>query len=185
MTVTNKPLLILDLDETLIHGAEVRLGRAEDFQVGPYFIYKRPYVEQFLPQVAQYFELAVWSSASCDYVEIIAKQLARVGIEWQFVWSRKKCTHRYDYEQMEASPIKDLRKVKKLGYDLEQVLIVDDTPAKVVRNYGNAIYVRAFEGNQDDNELEILVKYLGRIHGAPNYRCIEKRGWRHRTETEQ
>lgn len=184
MNATNKPLLILDLDETLIQGSEVRLASEHDFQAGPYFIYERPYVGSFLSQVAQYFELAVWSSASCDYVEIIAKRLARFGIEWQFVWSRKKCTYRYDYEQMEPSPIKDLRKVKKLGYNLERVLIVDDTPAKVIRNYGNAIYIRAFDGSQGDDELRALEKYLVSIHGESNFRCIEKRGWRHRTIAE-
>ena len=33
----------------------------------------------------------------------------------------------------------DLKKVKRLGYRLERVLIADDTPRKVHRHYGNAL----------------------------------------------
>ncbi|MEM7315243.1 MAG: NIF family HAD-type phosphatase, partial [Planctomycetota bacterium] len=42
-----RPLLILDLDETLIHGSEVRLHRVEDFVVGPFHVYKRPHLGKF------------------------------------------------------------------------------------------------------------------------------------------
>jgi hypothetical protein len=37
-----KPLLILDLDETLIYGTETPLDRPEDFRVEPFYIYERP-----------------------------------------------------------------------------------------------------------------------------------------------
>ncbi len=41
-------LLILDLDETLIHATENELNFSADFRFDRYFIYKRPYLDQFL-----------------------------------------------------------------------------------------------------------------------------------------
>lgn len=57
------------------------------------------------------------------------------------------------------------------------MLIVDDTPEKCVRNYGNAIYPKAFEGEPNDNELELLGRYLLKLRHEDNVRHIEKRNW--------
>jgi RNA polymerase II subunit A small phosphatase-like protein len=58
------------------------------------------------------------------------------------------------------------------------VLIVDDTPEKCVRNYGNAIHPRPFEGAEDDDELDRLARYLVLLKDEPDMRTIEKRRWR-------
>lgn len=39
----NSNLLILDLDETLIHSIETKLDVEPDFYFEPYYVYKRPY----------------------------------------------------------------------------------------------------------------------------------------------
>jgi RNA polymerase II subunit A small phosphatase-like protein len=57
-------------------------------------------------------------------------------------------------------------------------LIVDDSPEKVERNYGNAIYVRPFFGAADDSEFRDLGIYLKSVSQLANVRCIEKRNWR-------
>ena len=173
----SKPLLILDLDETLIFASEIALRAECDFRVDEFFVYKRPNLDAFLSLVAIRFDLAIWSSASRDYVQTIADELGE-ECEWKFVWSRSRCVQRYHYERMERYFIKDLRKAERHGYDLEQMLIVDDTPLKVSRNYGNAVYVRSWEGSAEDQELMLLGPYLCRLAASPNFRTIEKRGWR-------
>ena len=175
-----KPLLILDLDETLIFGAERPLQRNADFRVGPFYIYKRPYVDQFLTSVSQVYDLAVWSSASEDYVTGIAHHPALNFVQWRFVWARARCIARLNPETFETDFIKDLRKVKRLGFDLNRTLIVDDTPSKVCRNYGNAIYVSPFVGDEEDTDLSVLDRYLHSLHALPDFRKLEKRGWRTR-----
>ena len=175
---TTRPLLILDLDETLIHGAESRLHRDADFMVGPFHIYKRPHLESFFDSIVPHFDVAIWSSASPDYVDGIASALAQFVAKWQFVWSRIRCVQRMDPEMMTTIFIKDLRKVKRRGYDLDRVLMVDDTRHKVSRNYGNAIYIPPYEGVEDDAELPQLAKYVNSLRYEPNFRKIEKRGWR-------
>lgn len=73
---------------------------------------------------------------------------------------------------------KPLAKVKKLGWPLERMLIADDTPAKCVRNYGNAIYTQPWEGDEVDGELALLSLYLATSKDVSNVRTIEKRRWR-------
>ena len=55
----SRPLLILDLDEPLIHGAETRLHRDADFAVGPFHVYKRPGAGEFLATVNRDYDLAL------------------------------------------------------------------------------------------------------------------------------
>lgn len=172
-------LLILDLDECLIHGSSIELHRKADFHVGPYHVYRRPGLAQFLSGVANKFELAIWSSATSDYVDEIAAAICPEGYAWRFVWARDRCTPRLDDESLETVYLKDLKKVKRLGYPLERILFVDDTREKMARNYGNAIYITPFEGDEQDAELELLSKYLLSIYDEPSFRSFEKRGWRH------
>jgi len=179
-TKPQRALLILDLDECLIYGSEFELHREADFCVGPYHVYRRPGLSEFVTGVASVFDLAVWSSATGDYVGEIATQICPDDFEWEFVWARDRCTPRMHGETLETVYIKDLKKVKRLGYSLDRILFIDDTPDKMARNYGNAIYVTPFEGDDEDNELEQLFEYLHSIQNEQNFRKVEKRGWRSR-----
>lgn len=178
MNAPPKPLLILDVDETLLFAAESPLERASDFGLGPYHVYLRPYLASFWETCAQDFELAVWSSSGNDYLEGILSRIVPDNICLAFTWSRERCVRRYDAERQEYYFVKDLKKVKRLGYDLDQVLIADDTPQKVGRNYGNAVYVRPYFGDTSDEELIHLGRYLASLSGCSNFRTVEKRGWR-------
>jgi len=126
------------------------------------------------------YDVAIWSSASEDYVDGIARYLLPIVGEWKFSWSRGRCIQRLNPETFETDFIKDLRKVRRIGFDLNRTLIVDDTPRKVCRNYGNAIYVSPFEGSTDDTELLILERFVHSLHFLPDFRKLEKRGWRSR-----
>ena len=42
-----KKMLILYVDETLIHATETPLTRALSFRTGPYSVYKRPFIDEF------------------------------------------------------------------------------------------------------------------------------------------
>jgi carboxy-terminal domain RNA polymerase II polypeptide A small phosphatase len=185
-----KMLLILDLDETLIHAASKKIDNNFDFQVFHYFVYKRPFLDEFIATCAEHFELAVWSSASDDYVEEIVQHIFPKDIQLAFVWARSRCTRilspkidEYGYYCNADSfdhheYAKKLKKLKKLGYSLDKMLIVDDTPAKLTANYGNAIYPKPFMGEKNDTELMQLLPYLLSLKDSKNVRTIEKRFWR-------
>ncbi|NQX85576.1 MAG: HAD family hydrolase [Flavobacteriaceae bacterium] len=183
MKETKEILLILDLDETLIHATETELETESDFRYAEYYVYKRPYFIEFLTEMNTYFKLAIWSSADDKYVNDIVELIKPIGIEFEFVWARSRCIPRRDYELDKYVREKRLKKVKKQGFTLEKSLIVDDSPEKTRDNFGNAIYVLPFEGKQSDNELNLLSKFLKTIKNSDNVRRIEKRGWRNKTLT--
>ena len=182
-------LIILDIDETLIHANAKAISEDWDFKVFDYFIYKRPWLDQFLLEIKKHFKIAVWSSASDDYVKEVVSKIFPEDYELEFVWGRSRCTLRLDHQSIDEYGYLDyfnhrnyskiLKKVKKKGYaDLKDMLIIDDTPRKCKYNYGNAIYPKEFLGDKNDNELQLLFQYLLKIKDAENFRTIEKRGWR-------
>ena len=173
-----KPLLILDLDETLIRGISEPLQREPQMCLGPYFIYYRPHVFEFLSGCAKNFELAVWSSATITYVGPIVKQLLQEITQPLFVWDRAQCTARFDFHQNKEVYQKDLRKVQANGRDLSRVLIVDDEQYKVSLQVGNAILVKPYLGELDDLELFHLYRYLESIAGGRDVYKIDKLNWR-------
>ncbi|WP_035567121.1 HAD family hydrolase [Hymenobacter sp. IS2118] len=186
-----KILLILDLDETLIHATATKRGDDFAFQLYHYYVYKRPGLDEFLQACAENFDLAVWSSASDDYVQQVVEKIFPAEIKLLFVWGRSHCTplvlpqiDEYGYYNLDGAShyeyAKMLKKVRRLGYDATRILIVDDTPEKVRNCYGNAIYPNPFMGNPDDKEIMILAQYLHSLRDAQNVRSIEKRQWQHK-----
>jgi RNA polymerase II subunit A small phosphatase-like protein len=188
-TNMNKALIILDLDETLIHATNDPVDDNWDFMVFKYKVYKRPGLDRFLNNLRKYFNVAVWSSASDDYVEKIVQEIFPKGYPLVFVWGRSKCTLQFDHQSIDDLGYSDyfnhlnyakiLKKAVKKGYaDYKRTLIIDDTPRKLKYNYGNAIYAREFLGEQTDTELDLLFEYLQKIKDLENFRKIEKRNWR-------
>ncbi len=182
---TKEPiLLILDVDETLIHATEKKLTIPHDFEYADYFVYKRPFLNEFLELANQHFKLAIWSSADDTYVNAIVETIRPEHINFEFVWARSRCTVRRDYDLDRYVREKRLKKIKKQDFTLERALIVDDSPEKTKDNFGNAIYINPFEGNLADNELKKLTKFLIKIKDVDNVRTFEKRGWRNTIDTQ-
>ncbi|MBN9296926.1 MAG: HAD family hydrolase [Filimonas sp.] len=178
MKTKSDKLLILDLDETLIHATQTELAIASDFRFDNYFVYKRPGLQKFLHDVSLHFTIAIWSSAGDDYVKAIVQQFKTEEISFSFVWGRSKCSLKRNPVYDTYSFEKRLDKLKKNGFRLEQILIVDDSPAKSRTNYGNAIYIKEFTGDSEDRELSFLYDYLLTLKNVENVRTIEKRRWR-------
>jgi RNA polymerase II subunit A small phosphatase-like protein len=170
-------LLVLDLDETLVHATEDPLERPGDHQIGPYSIYRRPGLEDFLERCFAAFEVAVWTASTLDYALPTLAELTELD-RFSFVWGRERCTLRCDPETREYERLKDLSKLRRRGYAREKIIFVDDTPAKIARSYGNYVRIRPFEGDLDDRELYLLSKYLEHLGPEPDVRRIEKRTWR-------
>lgn len=180
-----KPLLILDLDETLIYSVHKKDYKNDGYDLiidNEYFTKKRPFVDEFIEEIKEYFKLAVWTAATEDYAEIIVKNLfTEKNIQLEFLYSRNKCIPKEKSRSMyeyfpERYYIKDLSKIKK-NYNLERVLMVDDLPIGLQRQYGNLVRINPFNGSPNDNELILLKDYLITLKDELNFRTIEKRNW--------
>ena len=179
-------LLILDLDETLIHATTEPLpGRAVDFRIGDYHVYDRPHCQAFIDFCFERMAyVAVWTSSSSDYAQAIIHHLfGRRQHDLLFMWSRGRCTRHRDLETFEEINAKNLKKIKCYGIPLERTIMLDDTPAKLRRHYGNLVRIDPFEGAADDQELVYAEAYLNELVEESNVRSVEKRGWRNQFVT--
>ncbi|MCC9607767.1 HAD family hydrolase [Blastopirellula sp. JC732] len=178
IAATKSSLLILDVDETLLFATERRLAHAPDFRFGPYHVYLRPYLQEFLQHCYRRYRIALWSTADAGYLAVVRTYALPADLHLEFVWSRDRCVRCYDPEWRETYYVKDLRKVRRHGFDLAKTLIVDDTPQKVERSYGNAIYVPEFRGEPEDDLLRRLANYLEALADTADVRGLEKRNWK-------
>ena len=171
------PLLVLDLDETLVHANRMALRPGYVAKVGAYYLYLRPGLSAFLHELSAFYQLAIWSSASADYVTALLPHFWPQDLSLTFCWTREHCSPKYDPHMDTTVYEKRLKKLKNKGFTLEQTLIVDNTPEKVRQNYGNAIYIPSYEAQVKDDWLSRLANYLKEVHQETDYRKVEKRLW--------
>lgn len=193
--MADKKLLIFDLDETLVRG-EYACTNSPSSPIAPIApqlildngdinIWERPHARNLIRELSGIFDYAVWSSASDDYAVAVANHMFK-EVSLKFIWGRSRCTQcrdfsgdLYDLGGGGNYWVKDLKKVKNaFGVPLDQMIIIDDSPEKAERNYGNLVPIRPFYGSQEDKELYLLKKYLPDLSQIENIRMIEKRDWR-------
>jgi carboxy-terminal domain RNA polymerase II polypeptide A small phosphatase len=170
-------LIVLDLDETLVYATQSELDIPYSFQFDKYFVYERPHLRQFLLDLSKHFAIGIWSSAGDEYVNEIVRHIKPDNVDFIIVWGRTKCSLKRDVLFDTYGFEKRLDKLKKKGFRLEQILVVDDSPSKSRTNYGNAIYIKEFTGGQSDRELQFLYDYLLTFKTVDNVRTIDKRMW--------
>ena len=174
-------LLVLDVDETLIHSVTKKdafeLTSKPDFSIldGDYVVFTRPNVEQFLSDISKIYDLAIWSSATDDYLAAILTKITPKEVEYEFIWGRNRCTERYNSESQKPYHEKHLNKIK--SHSLDKILIVDDSVEKARANYGNLIPIKAFVTDKNDKVLVKLYQYLVSLKNVNDVRKIEKRSW--------
>jgi carboxy-terminal domain RNA polymerase II polypeptide A small phosphatase len=175
---TDRKTLFLDLDHTLIYASTTKPIDNNYLVNRPYFIIKRPGVEELLCAASwASFEIVIFTAASAGYASPI--------LDWLDP-ANKYITHRL--YRNECTPInggfyeKDLTTT---GRRLEWSVIIDDNP-KLVRPQENAIVVRPFKGDSSDkellnllfffdaqskfNDIRIAAKYVnGLLHATSNY----------------
>jgi len=189
----DKKLLILDLDETLFYAREPSVYYTEsgneipDFEIGEiYPAIERPHVHTLLQYAFKNFDVAVWTSAGKEYASDAVRQLITLNNHGDlvFLYTDIECVHHrpmrdnsYYMETDTFRYLKDLKKLKKFGYPKEQIIVVDDSPEKWSRNYGNLITIPPFKGDLSDNYMLKLIDYLDELKYTDNIRTIEKRYW--------
>ena len=80
-----QPLLLLDIDETIVHVSFVWLRRAPDFSFrldgDVYHVYIRPGVRRFLERAKSACAIGVWTAAERRYAICILRRL--LGRGWR------------------------------------------------------------------------------------------------------
>lgn len=175
-------LLILDLDETLLHSTlphEPRHASLPTYEIGAYRTQFRPGLQRFLLD-AQLLDwcLAIWTAAGSTYAELALNALrehTRLDPRFEFVFTRERCTPPPAFDPHRA-PLKDLKKAFRHGWRKETTLILDDRPDGIRRQRGNLLTIHPWEGDPNDTHLQRATRALERLATVLDVRCSAKVG---------
>ncbi|MGB1205959.1 MAG: HAD family hydrolase [Chitinophagales bacterium] len=176
----DRKLVIFDLNGTILHATKNRLRHEPQFQARQYHIYIRPNVFEVLEKLATHYDIAFWSSGSNWFVDSVVEQLLSKHIKAAFQWGSSQCTYvnktlvpgRFEIYR------KDLQNVVKLGYQWQNILMIDDTPIKILPNDKNVIQPKTYTGKVLDDEFEFLYHYLLYLKTVEDVRTIDKTTWK-------
>lgn len=170
-----KPLLILDLDNTLIFSYEKKKKfniKTNDFYItneelsydfmcsDKYHTLKRPHLDEFLSYIQLHFNIAVWTAASEDYAKEICQN---IGILNKIIFLKHCNNCEIVYHTMSSGTyVKNLNKLKD-EYHLNKVLIIDDNAKSACNNVDNLIKIKPFFGDLKDKELLDIINHLDRV----------------------
>ena len=156
-----KPLVILDMDECLLHATSIpiELIRA-NFKYQQLYVYIRPDLDDFLLKLNQHYTLGIWSTGTDQYVQHLIQKITPKDINYAFVWGRSKCRKVRDEFFGFTHYYKALDKLKRYGYNPQDIIMIDDTPSKIITNHATIMTIEPFEGNLTDNGLKVMLQKL-------------------------
>ena len=132
-------ILVLDMDETLIHSPPPNHDR----------VIQRPFVHEFLRDMhASFDELVVFTAGTRDYASPILDHLE--NYQKGSLFSRRFYRDSCSVDPRTGLLAKDLR---ILGTSLDRVWILDNTPSAYALQPDRGIPIPSFEGDPDDREL--------------------------------
>lgn len=194
-----KKLLVLGLGGLLCHRvyrygsmSNIPRSRYADASYGSFYVYKRPYCEEFMKFCLERFEVGIWSSAREWYLDnaldCVMKGLRRKLL---FAWDQVECTDS-GFKTLEKRDkplyLKDLKKLwnkdskAKLPmgkYSKSNTLLIDNVPYKALLNPPHtAIFPTEYKVDQiDDKDLgpegELRI-YLAGLADAANVAAYVK-----------
>ena len=159
-----KPILVLDLDETLVHCCNFD-GPDSDFE--SLMIYNnptsgrpvgakmnvRPFARQFLELVSNHYEVVAYTASESSYASEVCSLLDPRKVYFKKIFSRDDC-----FLTKKGFRVKDLRQVA--GYNLSRTVLVDNSFHCFAPQISNGIPILPFTYEKDDRELMKLLDFL-------------------------
>ncbi|CAD8179881.1 unnamed protein product [Paramecium pentaurelia] len=151
-----KKILILDLDETLIHSctskekSQVQL-KTEDGQLLRFNV--RPYLAYFLDNLSTFYQIFIFTASSPSYALALVDYIDPLEDKILGIFTRNHCL-----ETKNGYFIKDLRILRDV--DLKNIIIVDNLTHSFGFQLENGIPILEWTDDEKDQELKYLVDYL-------------------------
>ncbi|KAL7737865.1 hypothetical protein ACLKA6_006242 [Drosophila palustris] len=186
LQLVQRKILVLDLDETLVHScyhdpesneiigcnyvpptavADYAMSIPIMNNLGPidFLVYKRPHVDQFLEHVGKWYDLVIYTASLEAYASNVVDKLdAGRGI-FQRRYYRQHCTSATNFVT------KNLYMVER---DLARVFIIDNSPSAYRDFPQNAIPIKSYIYDPDDEELLNLLPFLDALRFTKDVRSI-------------
>lgn len=164
-----KKCLVLDLDETLVHssfrpvpGADFVVAVEIENMTHQVYVLKRPGVDEFLLQMAQHYEIVVFTASLAKYADpvldildihnVVRGRLFRDGCDF-----------------IQGTYVKNMN---RLGRPLPDAIIVDNSPTSYMLNPENAVPIGSWFDDANDNELLDLVPFLEALSKVEDVRKV-------------
>ena len=166
--LTQKKTLVLDLDETLVHSqfgpfnipSDVVINIEIENELHDIHVLIRPGVKEFLEKMAEIFEIVIFTASISKYAGPLLDLLDKKKF-CNFRLFREHCT------LLNSSFVKDL---KKLGRDLKDVIIVDNSPLAYLLNSDNGLPIMTWFDDKNDRELYKITPILEFLSMVPDVR---------------
>jgi len=152
-------LIILDVDETLIHACPEWIGRKPDFMAADQMIFIRPYAKALIRLALQQHQVAVWTASYGQYTREILAELFDDLSDIAFIWDRNDCRLCSD-ESGHDYFAKDLSKIEQLSWGADGYVVIDDQPEYILGNSKYIIGVKPYFGSLHDDALVQLAEQL-------------------------
>ena len=189
----NKKILVIDLDETLIHTSFSKIENP-DFQIQldsninkknvidknnnnndipipkkvEAYIRIRPGVDMFLSQMSKYYDIYVYSASSKKYLDAIIKNIDKNNIIKE-CYCRDDCImYVEDYEEDFDKPndkYNYIKDLKKINKDLRNIVFVDNNAISFKLQEKNGIPIKSWYDDYEDLELFKLIPILKNLSG--------------------
>lgn len=160
-SLSHKVLLILDMDETLLHASvqppasyDINFTVQMDTQKVPVYVSFRPHMVDFLRTVARWFEVAVFTASISKYANQVLDHIDPHGRLIHHRLYREHCT------EVDGTYVKDLSLV---GRGMDRQVIVDNSPVAYSFQPENAIPIVSWFDDKKDCALPELLPMLERL----------------------
>ena len=153
-----KKTLVLDLDETLVHSQFLPFPIKSDAilkiniqeQVQDIHVLIRPGVQTFLQRLSKLYEIVIFTASVSKYADPLLDILDK----------DKYCSFRLFREHCTMIGVTFVKDLNKLGRDLKDVIIVDNSPLSYSFNKENGIPILTWFSDKNDKELLNLIPIL-------------------------
>jgi len=171
----DRPTVVLDLDETLVHCSLEEIPYCDKtLEITSngvkYTVYAciRPKVKEFLSALSRLFEVVLFTASQKVYANAIVKELdPQNKIKFQL--------YREDCVLVEGNYLKDLA---LLGRDMNRTVIVDNLPLAFAYQIDNGIPIESYYGDSDDNELMKILPFLQKLGRSKDVRPLIRKKFR-------
>ena len=172
--MSKKKTLVLDLDEPLVHSqfgsfnipSDVIINIEIENELHDIHVLIRPGVKEFLEKMSKKYEIVIFTASISKYagplLDILDKEkFCSFRLFRELRLFREHCT------LLNSSFVKDL---KKLGRDLKDVIIVDNSPMAYLLNSDNGLPILTWFDDKNDKELFKIIPILDFLSLVPDVR---------------
>ncbi|KAK4473904.1 hypothetical protein MN116_003230 [Schistosoma mekongi] len=159
----NKKCLVLDLDETLVHSSFKYVENADfivpveiNGAIQQVYVRKRPYLDKFLKAIGPLFECVMFTASLRKYADPVC----------DYIDSSSYFRHRLFREACVDHQCNLIKDLSRLGRDVEQICIVDNSPISFLFQPSNALQIVSWFGDLADQALCELIPYLTGLASA-------------------